>query len=157
MADELLALTFIQPWGTAVLQLGKDVENRPWAPWPRVIGKRITVHAGAKVDKRDAWGLLPQLGELDLATVPRSALLGTVRLIGFFDVRNGQQRHGFTHDEQVLDALGSKWRAMDAKFWWVFDEPLVLPEPIPCPGSLSLWRVPAEHVPALRALEAGHA
>lgn len=35
---------------------------------------------------------------------------------------------------------------------YLLDDARALPEPIPCKGALGLWRVPPEHVPALRAL-----
>lgn len=156
MAEDLLALTFIQPWGTAALELGKDVENRPWAPWPRVIGKRIAVHAGAKLDKRDQWGLKREL-DVDIIDPPLSALLGSIQVMGYVDVaahRVGHPNHPWFEGvtaRRAEQALKSRWRAADAKFLWILGAAYTLPEPIPCKGSLSLWRVPAEHVPALLA------
>ena len=78
------ALTLIQPWATAIMQFGKDIENRPWAPWPDVIGKRIAIHAGKKVDTSDTWNLMHELGGFkgDLLMPPKGCILGTVELVG---------------------------------------------------------------------------
>lgn len=34
-------------WAAAIATLGKDCENRTWAPYPSVRGQRIAIHAGA--------------------------------------------------------------------------------------------------------------
>lgn len=153
---ELYALSFIQPWATAVLLHGKDVENRRWAPWPRIIGKRIAVHAGAKFDKGDQWNLKEQLA-VDIIEPPQSALLGTVEVMGYVHVEAfeaGHPNHPWfdgIHERRAQQALESRWRAADAKFLWVLQNPIVLPEPIPCPGSLSLWHVQPAHAMAMIA------
>lgn len=137
------ALSMIQPWGTAILTLGKDVENRNWPPPSAMIGKRIALHAGQKVDKADAWGLMGELAGLDLSKVPKSALIGTVQIVGFV-------RPDLTGESMVssyplcMEALQSKWRSPDAKCMWTVREPRVFETPIPCKGALGLWRIPAE-------------
>lgn len=135
------ALTLVQPWGTALIHLGKDVENRPWAPPSSLVGKRFAVHAGKRVDRGDSWGLLHELDGLDLATVPTGALLGTVELVGYIGpLCNGAAAPGDW--PLTLRALESRWRAPTAKWMWVVRDPRPLPEPIACKGALGLWRVP---------------
>lgn len=54
----LYALTVHQPWATAILCNGKDVENRSWASPAWLIGKRLAIHAGKMFDTQAAaWCL----------------------------------------------------------------------------------------------------
>lgn len=143
MPEVTRALTLIQPWGTAILTLGKDVENRPWAPSPEMIGKRIALHAGQKIDKKNAWGLLGALDGVDLTNVPMGAIIGTVEYVGH--VKPNGTGHARPCDYQLcLQALESKWRAPDAHCMWTVRKPKAFATPIPCKGALGLWRIPAE-------------
>lgn len=146
-AEPLKALTFIQPWGSAVLTC-KPYENRPWAPPANVLGKRIAVHAGARYDKSDAWQLKALLpNEFVVSSVAQSCLIGTVVVAGYVSV----QRYALNHkwhfgisEQEGLAALDSRWRSPDAKFVWVLREPRALTAPLPCKGALGLWRVPMD-------------
>lgn len=42
------ALTIWQPWATLIAILAKPYEFRGWRPPPRLIGKRLAIHAGAR-------------------------------------------------------------------------------------------------------------
>lgn len=151
-AVDLRALTFVQPWGTAALSV-KPVENRSFPPPKALIGKRFAVHAGARFDKKDEWGLKRWLKGIDLGEVHQSALLGTVELAGFVRITSGRVDGFGLTGEETYAALASHWRAADARYLWVLREPRVLEEPIPCKGMLGLWRVPSEHVAALLAAD----
>lgn|SRR6185369_8002825 len=50
-------LTLWRPWDWAILHAGKDVENRDWLPWPRVLGRHIAVHSGLRWDAAGARDL----------------------------------------------------------------------------------------------------
>lgn len=148
------ALTLIQPWATAIISLGKDIENRPWAPPKAMIGQRFAIHAGAKFDRDDAWDLQDELGEAALDQLPAKCILGTVVLKGFVTVKldGTVESHGLT-DAEVTSALASKWRSPGAPCLWVVTDPVALPTPIPAKGMLGLWEVLAEH---LAAIEVAH-
>lgn len=161
----MLALTLIQPWATAIVEMGKDVENRPWAPSPKQLkpGQRFAIHAGAKLDRKDAWDLQSQLPpySVDIDAMPRRALLGTVELVGFLSYDGIYPRALFEDAErsrcglsewQIQHVMDSRWRAAGTPCAWLLRNPRLLPQPIPCQGSLGLWRVPVEHVAALEAL-----
>lgn len=45
------ALTLHQPWATCIAHHGKRVENRTWAPPQSIVGQRIAIHAGMKLDR----------------------------------------------------------------------------------------------------------
>ena len=47
MSRELLALTVLQPFASAIARFGKDVENRTWLPGARLpVGGWLAIHAG---------------------------------------------------------------------------------------------------------------
>jgi hypothetical protein len=47
-------LTIRQPYASAIVAGIKKVENRSWHPPAHILGQRILIHAGLRVD-RDAW------------------------------------------------------------------------------------------------------
>lgn len=156
------ALTLIQPWATAIIHLGKDVENRGRGPWRTIeIGERIAIHAGAKFDKDDAWGLQREIGEEadELVRHPmhQRALIGTIEIACVVTVEPaislvaGDIRGDH---EAGCRALDSRWRSRQATTLIGLRNPRALATPIACKGALGLWRVPAEHVAALEAIDA---
>lgn len=46
------ALTLWPEWAHAIAYLGKDVENRTWAPPERLRGEDLLIHAGARIGGR---------------------------------------------------------------------------------------------------------
>lgn len=130
-------LTLIQPWGTAILELGKDVENRDWRPPNDLLGGRIALHAGKKVDRALVDALL---GGKEVQT---GAIIGTVELVGCIRLWPGGRRVAYGLDEaQIVAAYKSRWRNPDSSCLWYLREPQALREPIPYPGALGLWKVP---------------
>ena len=104
------ALTLWPEWAWAIRRLGKDVENRSWAPPGYLVGRRLAIHAGAFVGGRkgsvaeeegvDAlvymadragWTLRVEDGAISAAKGQRSvkeriavrAIVATVRLDGW--------------------------------------------------------------------------
>lgn len=124
------ALTLKQPWASAIVRLGKDVENRRWAPAGRHLGTRIAVHAGSSMDRASA---LPRDG------LPSGAIVGSVELVGYVDSRTRASVNLTPEDVDVV--LSSAW-AEDSPFWWYVRAPLELIEPVPIKGSLGLWTIP---------------
>lgn len=130
MADALRALTLWQPWAFAVASLGKRIENRPWRPWPSIVGKVIAVHAAAKVDpvgeaavegwvRRHTGLVVPPA-----ASLPRGAIVATARVTG------------------VVTESTSPW--FMGPYGWTLDDVIALPSPVPCRGAQGLWPVPPE-------------
>lgn len=124
------ALTLWQPWAHAVAHFGKRIENRPWKPWPSIVGQVVAIHAAAKVDpigeaavegwvRRHTGLLLPPA-----ASLPRGAIVATARVTG------------------VLTESESPWFV--GPFGWTLDEVVALPAPVPCRGAQGLWTVPPE-------------
>lgn len=142
MAVELRALTVRQPWATWIALGVKTVENRTWPTRHR---GPLAIHAGAAFEA-DAWRTsvvqaLPRGTLPGLTSLPQSAILAVVELIDCHEYRPG--------------CCDSPWSEKGAGTWhWVLVNVRALPEPVPCKGSLSLWRVP----PAAAAqVEAGAA
>jgi hypothetical protein len=130
------AITLIQPWASAVVRLGKRIENRlpssPCAHVGSVLDQRVAIHAGLKYDP-----YTPDYvhDELPIDDLPRGAIIGLARVVGAV--------HGF---DAVAAAVGveqaQKWYAGDKHVAVLLGDVAPLPEPIPCPGALGWWRVP---------------
>ena len=145
MAEPMLALTLWRPWDTAMLLLGKPLENRDWPPPPQLIGKRFALHSGRKFDEDGAFTIMKLAYDAGVSAVVigaaleraekiESAIIGTVKLGRV--LRRVQRSF-------PLDALAnSPWFFGD--FGWVCEDPFLLPEPVPCRGAQKLWKMPPD-------------
>lgn len=113
----MLALTIRQPHASAILYLGKNIENRSWFTPHRGL---IAIHAAASVDK-DApdW-----MANLLADRMPVSHLIGVVEI-----------------SDALVGAHRSRW-ARPGLVHWMLEKPKVLVDPVPCRGYQGLWRVP---------------
>lgn len=169
MADQLLALSLLQPWLWAILEGHKPVENRPWKPWPAVVGRRIALHASMGWDADGEDFILHTLRFVaspppPKAQCPRGAILGTAVVSGAIEVgpnqrdrqasfrEVGRQHIGPLTEDQVRAAAGSPWSF--GPWVWLLQDVRRLVQPIPCKGALGLWRVPADVAARVRELEA---
>jgi hypothetical protein len=161
----VIALTVCQPVATAMvtrrphsLRPVKPVENRSWAP-KRIPpgGLLIAIHAGARwwsaegkpttqynmagvAFVRERWVGPP----VDLRTVPTSAFVGVIRVVGIIEPETGSV--------PLLDLTEARPWMLGPKCWLI-DACWSLPEPIPfAKGRLNLWHPPAEIDAQLHAL-----
>ena len=123
------ALSVRQPWATAILVGGKDIENRSW---PTRYRGRIAIHAGQQLDVAALPVVAARLGvtEAALRQAPRGALLGTV---------------------EVVDCVAthpSLW--FEGPYGFVLRHPVALAEPIALRGRLNLFTLPEEIAARLR-------
>lgn len=144
------ALTLHRPWDTAILRLGKPVENRSWPPPSHLIGQRFALHSGKKWDREGAFTvemLAHKHGiDLDVAHIHisraaqlDSVILGTVKLARVLS--RAQPQLG------TPDPLASSpWFFGD--YGWVCEDPIPFAQPVPCKGMQGLWTLP----PAVEAL-----
>lgn len=144
----LRALTVKQPWAACIASGQKLTENRTWATRHR---GPLAIHAGAAFD-RNPDRAQPELAHLDRFVVKtyidaptvltfRSAILAVAGLDDCHPYEPG--------------CCASPWAEKSEGVWhWTLANVLALPEPVPCKGSLSLWRVPAD-VAALVAAQLG--
>jgi hypothetical protein len=149
------ALTLWPEWAHAVARLGKDVENRTWAPSPRrlPVGRWIAIHAGKHV------GGAPSALEEGIAAVFKPLRLPVLRR-----VKRGQAAQIWV-DGQLVVTSGviavarfggcvsdspSSW-AVPGLVHWKLDQVIALAEPVPCAGRQGLWKLPREIDAAVRA------
>ena len=117
------ALSIRQPWVHAILQEGKDVENRNW---PTNHRGWIAIHSPAKplLDQNFPHRIrIP-----DLKTLDYSAICGVARIS---DVVTKSRSKWFHHPEDGSTNYG-----------WILTDITPLKEAILCPGALKLWTVP---------------
>lgn len=141
------ALTLWRPWPWAIFhappELAKRIENRPWRPWPSIVGQRIALHAGKKWDAHGAklisrviYGFAPGhegVAWLDSDHVHDQGIVGTAVVSSWFKY------------PEIKPALPTKqvpW--CRGPYCWVLDEVVAFPEPISCKSAQGLWTVPAE-------------
>jgi hypothetical protein len=125
------AITLRQPWAWAIINAGKDIENRNWKTHFR--GK-VAIHAAVGMT-RDEYDRaceyirgvnrrirIPAYEELE-----RGAIIGTVEIV------------------DCVQNSDSPW--FMGEYGFVLERPKGLPRPIPCKGALSFWDVP-QHIEA---------
>lgn len=168
------AITLHAPWGTAIAECGKDIENRGHLLLgPRFVGQRIAIHQGQAWDSEAAEalaarGLAIGTRREDHAT---GAIVATARIRGIVDCRG---RGGTGVPISGLSPGGGRalvhaWRRSDAgplaalaasSPWWagpvgiVLEDVIIPGTTIWCRGKQGAWDVPAEVLPLL-APEAG--
>lgn len=124
------ALTLIQPWAYAIAHLGKDVENRTWAP-PSNLG-RFAIHAGLKMERESLDAFIAE---------------------GYPDM-HGANVHGAVVAvatlSHVIDATDPPSSLSPYRRWflgpvgWVLKDVIALPEPVPARGAQGLWHLPTD-------------
>jgi hypothetical protein len=121
---ELRVLTIRQPWAHAIIQLGKDVENRSW----RANYKgRLLIHAAAR-QERDPGALLAE----HMSRLPSQEVLDrlpTGAIVGVADVCD------YVRDSDI------KWASKGEWHWLLRDARPI--NPVPRGGQLGLWTPPA--------------
>lgn len=121
------ALSIRQPWCWAILNAGKDVENRDWYTSFRA---RFAIHAAKGMTKdeyRSAGSCIAQTCPQgivlpDFGEIARGAIVGVADLAG------------------CVKQSASPW--FQGKYGFVLRNVIELPEPIPCAGALNFWDVP---------------
>lgn len=143
-SEGLLALTLWPEWAYAIAHLGKDVENRIWAPPKSLIGSWLAIHAGKHIggkpgDDSMVEGLHEQLGsaeELGLELPPFSELLPQIKASAVVAVAK------VIGVIQQAEPVG--WYSGERVFGWRLSQIIALPAPVPCAGKRGLWTLPPE-------------
>jgi len=118
----LPAITVKQPWTAHILTGAKPVENRTWGT--RYRGD-ILLHAGKAFDSA-APPCLSATSPLATAT---GAIIAVVEL---YDIVSA--------DEAFLRLPAAAHRFIEGEFCWLLRNIRPLPAPLPCLGSLGLWK-----------------
>lgn len=117
------ALTLHRPWGWAIAAGRKPIENRTWYPPKAMIGKRIAIHAGKKLDEHGTWFI--------------ETLTGPIPHLAFAEGIIGTAVIGGT-------TLASESPWFSGPVGWRMEDPVLFQKAIPCRGAQALWRVPYE-------------
>lgn len=120
------ALTLHQPWGQAILESNKRVENRSWRlqlPPEGEGGRWIGLHFGARWDARGAE-VVQRLAPGLILRREHPGIYGAIRIDACVSV-----------EERPDDP----WAC--GPWCWVIGEVVWLPEPVLCGGRQGLWRV----------------
>lgn len=112
--NDIRALTIRQPWAALIAHDDKRIENRTWGTAWR---GQLLIHAAKTPDPIERHSN-PVAGD-----EVRSAIVATATLA----------------DCHVCDGGCSLW-AEPGRHHWVLQDVHALPEPVPCSGSLGLWR-----------------
>lgn len=152
------ALTLWNPWAYGVAHLGKPIENRTWAPPPRLLGERIAIHAG-KTNDREACDELALEGFTLPASMPSSAIVCTVRIVAVargdgdcFQILSVAAGVARDRVRVLIEARDGLW--FSGPIGWVLDEVRIVASPVVCRGAQGLWDVPVDIERAVLAQEA---
>lgn len=167
--DDLLALSFLQPWLWAILEEHKGIryegrfyalENRKWKP-PRLhVGRTFALHASRGWANEGQAFIAEQLPAHPVvpASAPRlrrGAILGTARLVGAVRKEGSRAEVSGPIVDALADAAASSSWAFGPWIWLLTDIH-VLAEPIAARGALGMWRVPEPIAARVRGLEVHH-
>jgi hypothetical protein len=135
------ALTLKHPWPWAILELGKDIENRTWFPPRDEVGEWLAIHGGVVPRSGRAYlEVLHDLAELEArGLAPRGTPLSSVWRPGIV---------ALARLEDTVSESSSRW--FHGPVGWVLADVVKLPEPIRIPGAQGLWPVPDPVVRILR-------
>ena len=118
---EARVLTVRQPWARAIVQGGKDVENRSW---PTTHRGPLLIHAGNAFE-RDGYATVTRLAA---RPPPKAEEFVHGAIIGVVDLVD------------CLQDSDSEWAVPGQWHWCLRNSQTV--EPVPCSGKLGLWRPP---------------
>lgn len=139
------ALTVQQPWATAIMRWGKEVENRTRNLAGSYRGP-VAIHAGLREDLAayDDDLIREVLGQYDDGWILAEQLV-TGAIIGVVDLASvhDDSDHGRQHS-------CSPW-AQPNLWHLILERPRALADPVPCRGRLGLWTPAAELVDRIRA------
>ena len=146
------ALTLHQPWATCIAHHGKHIENRTWAPPQPIIGQRIAIHAGKKLDREVCRRLADEEGiELGPAsTLPLGAIVATARVVGWVRSNGATVDFFGVTEPEAFYALRSPWWI--GPVGWILYHTISI-EPVPCKGAQGAWSLPADVESAVRERE----
>lgn len=116
------AISIQNPWAWAILNAGKDYENRTWATNYR---GTIAIHVGRKVD----WDSLQFFKELGIqlpAVLHTGCIIGEVDIVDCINVESDGKPD-------------SEWAF--GPYCWKLANPRIYKEPVKCKGALGLFWV----------------
>lgn len=146
----LRALTLWQPWAWCIAPgprvAPKRCENRSWTPSPEVLarGDFLAIHAAARCDPAEEAAVARHLRQELGVFVPEKLPRGAITAVAVFD--------GCALLPRWIEGRRDPWFSLreDSVGWYLQDEVVALPEPVPCRGAQGLWVVPPEALERVR-------
>jgi hypothetical protein len=144
------ALTVRQPWASAIIWGGKDIENRSWKPPKSLMpGDRLAIHAGKasfNIDLalrtfKNQPEVIKELFQVDLRRIAYGAIIGTVYLDGII--------HSQYHNDDEID---NEWIDRNCAYWWCLSDPQPC-EPVYVKGRQGLWEIDGELIKPIGGVE----
>ena len=137
MTDKTLALSLRHPWPFAILECGKDIENRIW---PTRVRGRVYIHASnwwnEKIVREDLEDLL-DIAQYDPETINQKIAL-------LLPIMKMQCGHLVGSVEITGCWTGSDSPWFDGPFGFSLANPVPLVSAIRCRGALYFFDVPAD-------------
>jgi hypothetical protein len=139
MSAPLLAISIRQPWPWAIINAGKDIENRSW---PTKVRGRVLIHASLKTDDDEFAACLDLLDEIQ-----------PIGLAGKYGRRasavhsKDARRGGIVGSVEIVDCVqrsDSPW--FFGPYGFVLRDPRPVPF-MPCKGKLGFFRPEIEVSP----------
>ncbi len=138
---EIRGISLTQPWAQLVVLGQKQYETRSWKTPYRGL---LAIHASKSVP---GWAkrlcqtdpmFVSVLGTYWAAKpLPLGAIIGTVQLVDCEPITDEMEYFLLAKERAFGD-----WAP--GRYAWKLENPRALPEPIPCKGSLGLWRLPTD-------------
>lgn len=146
LPDLTFGLSLYPPWSDWLIEGVKDIENRPFAPRPEVIGKYIVIHATKNVPPEERVqgkalrDICKRTGAKPVPNPVYGAVIGIVRVVGYvvppaFPILPPNP------------ATRSPWFTGPAG--WLIEGARRLKTPIVLNGARRLWRTPLHVIEAI--------
>lgn len=129
-----------QPYASLIMARRKKFETRHWAFPEHLTGETIAIHAAAKAIPKDGYGswvdeiCANTFGSDYRTTLPRGAILGTVKLVECWRTQDamvgGERVHGMEY------AVGN-WEP--GRYAWELGEINKFDTPVPAKGKQGWW------------------
>jgi hypothetical protein len=135
MKESIKAITLHRPWGNAIADYGKNIENRSWK-CPLPLGSFLAIHNGKKWDT-DGLRFIQELtgiydAELNPVEVPDGCIIAVAR---------------FNGNAEDLDHGLYPW--FFGPIGWMLAD-VVKIDPVPCKGQQGLWNLPDDVLQQVR-------
>jgi hypothetical protein len=160
MGEPVPAISLMQPWASAVLFFGKDVENR--SKWPFKYRGPVIIHASKSGPYKEDLQRFVELAREDGATdedladisadsypgglFPQGCILGIANLTDVF-----QKGDSIPKDNPLNE---SPWKFKDAGYWLYLENATVV-HPVAFKGFVGLFKVPYDVASRLRPVQPG--
>lgn len=145
MGKRILGLTLTQPWATLVATGEKQIETRSWGSQYRGL---VAIHASKAfpLTARELMTTPPFHAALDRHGYTAPGDLPTGEILALVELIAVRSTGTDGIDEDWIQQLSEQEKAFGdyspERFGWLLKNALLLPQPVPCKGALSLWAIP---------------